>query len=380
MKILFLAGWFPQGDDFKGIFIKEHALALAGKHQVCVIHGNENQEQKEKFRFHFSIEDNLQVMRFTFREIPFFPSYPRYVKGTINAFEKLLAHGFKPDIVHAHIYHTGVPANIIRKKYNIPYVITEQFTGFPRKIMRKSKVKKARIGMENASYILPVSNSLKKAIIDYGITGNFEIVPNTVPDTFCYAPELRNKAGIKRILCVAAMHPKKNIPNLINACRILRDIRQDFNVDIVGVGEKMEEYKQLVSRAGLGNTILFLGSRSKKEIVFLMQSSEFFVLPSKYDNLPCVLIESIACGLPVVSTKAGGIPEIIDESNGILVESDNPQELSEAMTMMLNNPDRYDRKGISLNAHKKYSYGTVEGQLTRLYEKALARHKEENIH
>lgn len=371
MKILFIAGWFPQGDNYKGIFVKEHALAVAGKHEVAVIYGEENTRQKEKFRFSFSTEDGLQILRFTYREILFFSSYRRYVKGVLMAFEKFLAIDFKPDIIHANVYFTGVPANIIRKEYNIPYVITEHYSGFSRRSLRKSKIKQAIIGMGGAEYILPVSNALKEDIFAYGIRGRFEVVPNVVPDIFCYVPVSGNQAGIKQILCVAAMHPKKNIPNLINACRILYRVRRDFNVNIVGEGKKMAEYAELVRQASLDNVIQFPGSRSKKEIARMMQESDFFVLPSKHEPFGCVLAEALACGLPVVATNVGGIPEVVDGNSGILVESDNPQALSAAMNRMMDNPGIFDRKSISLNARKKYSYDTVAEQLDGIYKKVL---------
>ena len=377
MKVLFIAGWFPQDGNYKGIFIREHAFAVARKHPVAVIYGEENTQQKEKFRFAFSTEDNLQILRFTYRKIPLFSSYPRYVKGVVMAFEKFVSQGFTPDIIHACIYFTGIPANIIKQKYNIPYVIREGYSGLPRHALRKTKIKKARIGMGNAEYILPVSYALEKDILSFGIKGRFEVVPNTVPDFFCYNPGVQKNAdNTKRILCVARMHPCKNIPNLINACVILLSHRKDFQVNLVGEGEKIEEYRKSVRDASLDSIFHFLGSKTKEEIASMMQGSAFSILPSKYEALPNVLIESVACGLPVVATRVGGIPEIIDDSNGILVESDNSQALSEAMNWMLDNADRYDRKSISLNARKKYSYETIGAKITAIYEKALTSYKQ----
>ena len=379
MKVLFIAGWFPDRGDYSGIFIKEHAMAVSRFNDVAVIYGEEKRWQKERYRFKSSLEDNLKVIRFTYREIPLFSSYPSYVKGALMCFEKLLSEGFKPDIINSNVYKTGIPAYIIKNRYDIPYVLTEHYTGFARKTLGRIKVKRAKIGMENAEFVLPVSNSLKNDIISYGIKANFEIVPNTAPDYFYYNPEVRNRSGVKKILCVAAMHPKKNIPSLISACRIIYNTRQDFVVDIVGEGEKMEEYKKMVGVLSLDGVINFLGGKSKTEIVKMMQGADFFVLPSKYENLPCVLLESLCCGLPVVATRVGGIPEIIDETNGILVESDNPEALAGAMLYMMGHSERYDRGKISLEAKKKYSYDAIGKQINVVYEKAIKLYKEREI-
>lgn len=375
MKVLFIAGWFPEGDDYKGVFVKEHALAVSRFCEVAVIHGKEKRWQRERYNFSFSVEDGLKILRFTYRGLPYklhlFSSYSTYVKGVLLSFEKLISEGFKPDIIHANVYKTGVPAYIIKKKYGIPYVITEHYTGYARKTMNRKRIKIAREGMKNAEYILPVSKSLKEDILSYGIEGKFEIVPNVVSGHFYYNPDMRNKSGIKKILCVAAMHPKKNIPSLINACKILSDTRQDWELNIVGKGEKMEEYKEMVHNLSLDGFIHFLGGKSKTEIAKMMQSSDFYVLSSNFETFGVVLIEALSCGLPVVATKVGGVPEIIDETNGILVEPDNPEALAKAMLYMLDNTDKYDREKISLEAKNKYSYETIGKKISDIYNRVL---------
>ncbi|HPP30376.1 MAG TPA: glycosyltransferase [bacterium] len=376
MKVLFIAGWFPEKGNYSGVFIKEHALAVSKFCDVAVIYGEEKKWQRKKYCFSFSIEDGLKVLRFTYREIPLLPSYSTYVKGIIRGFERFISEGFKPDIIHANIYKTGVPAHIIKKRYGIPYVITEHYSGYARRTVNKKKLKMARTGMENADLVLPVSNSLKEDIISYGIRGNFEIVPNVVSDHFYYNPEMRNKSEKKKILCVAAMHPKKNYPVLISACKIIYNIRQDWILDIVGEGEKMEEYKAMVKNLSLDKFIHFHGGKTKAEIAGMMQNSDFFVLPSRFENLPCVLLESLCCGLPVVATKVGGIPEIISETNGILVEPDNPTALADAMLYMMDNADKYDREKISVEARNKYSYEAIGRQITSIYEEAIMLYKQ----
>ena len=367
MKVLFMARWFPERGNYSGIFIKEHALAVSRFCEVAVIHGQGSRWQRERYKFYSSVEDGLKVLRFTYRKIPLFPDYSDYMKGFLLAFERLAAEGFEPDIINAGIYTTGVAANNIKQKYGIPYVIREGYSGFMRKNMSRKKLKRAKIGMENANFILPVSGAQKKAILAYGIKGDFEVVPNAVPDYFLYNPEMKKTAGIKRSLCVAAMHPKKNYPTLINACKIIHNIRRDWQLDIVGEGEKMDEYKKMVSCLSLEGHIHFLGGRQKTEIAEMMQSSDFFVLPSKFEPSGNVLVESLCSGLPVVATNVGGIPEIINESNGILVDPDSPEKLADAMLFMMDNSDKYDREKLSRDAKSKYSYDVIGKQITDIY-------------
>ena len=377
MKILFIAGWFPDEKSYNGIFVKEHALAVAKKHQVAVIYGERNWRQKERFRFSMEREDGLLVLRFSHKWFPLLSPFNYYVEGVVEAFEKILAGGFKPDILHANIYFTGVPANRIKQKYGIPYVIAEHYSRFPRKSMRRSKVQRARIGMNNAECVMPVCNILREALVYYGIKNKFIIVPNTVnTDVFSYVPAARPEHPTKEVLCVASLRPIKGIANLIKACALTNKFRRDFNLTIIGQGAYEREYKALAEKLKIKN-ISFSGRQDKSKIVEYMRKSDFFILPSRWENLPCVLIEALSCGLPVLATRVGGIPEIIDESCGKLVEPDNPETLSESMRWMLNNSGDFDRKEISARAEGRYSYDMVCEKLTSVYEEALNFHGKE---
>ena len=89
--------------------------------------------------------------------------------------------------------------------------------------------------------------------------------------------------------------------------------RDDLCLDILGDGPRKEEYMKLSAELGLSDRVFFHGYQSKNVVANYMRQAQLFVLPSLWENLPCVLIEAIASGLPILSTQAGGIPEIVDE-------------------------------------------------------------------
>ena len=99
-----------------------------------------------------------------------------------------------------------------------------------------------------------------------------------------------------------------------------------------------------------------------------MKDSDFLVMFSRYENLPCVILEALCCGLPVISTDVGGISEIINNSNGILIESEDKTALSNALEYMLDHLTQYDRKHIADNATKKYNYKSVGQAINKIYE------------
>ncbi|MBO7455734.1 MAG: glycosyltransferase family 4 protein, partial [Paludibacteraceae bacterium] len=95
--------------------------------------------------------------------------------------------------------------------------------------------------------------------------------------------------------------------------------------------------------------------------------ADAFVLPSNYENAPVVLSESLAKGVPIIATRVGGIPEMVNETNGMLVNPGNDEELAQAMNAMLDHYNGYDRTAIR-KAGLQYSFASVGAELKQIYE------------
>ena len=112
---------------------------------------------------------------------------------------------------------------------------------------------------------------------------------------------------------------------------------------------------------------------SYQQVAAEMKSASVFVLLSRYENQPCVILESLCSGLPVIATAVGGIPEIVNEKNGILLQdSVHPQAhmaLSAAINKCMDEPGMFDRKAIAAHAQQVFSYDSVGRQFADLYEK-----------
>jgi glycosyltransferase involved in cell wall biosynthesis len=102
-----------------------------------------------------------------------------------------------------------------------------------------------------------------------------------------------------------------------------------------------------------------------------MQRASALVLFSRYENLPCVVLEALCCGLPVISSDTGGIKEAVDETNGVLVQSENEKQLSDAMNTMMNDYEKYNREKIAMMATERYKYDTIGRKFYELYDEVL---------
>ena len=146
-------------------------------------------------------------------------------------------------------------------------------------------------------------------------------------------------SGSKRILHIGMFDPKKSQDVLLAAFQMLRDRHFDCSLTMIGAkGPTLEEVRRVA--AGFGDRVSVLVDVEHDRIPEFMANADLFVLPSRSEGFPLVLIEAGAAGLPVVATSAGGIPEFIAHgATGLLVEPDNPRALADAIARVLENDE-----------------------------------------
>ncbi len=159
--------------------------------------------------------------------------------------------------------------------------------------------------------------------------------------------------GRPRIVSVGRSVEKKGFADLIEACRILRDRGRTFECSIVGGGPLDTILQTRIERANLGSFVRLLGPRTQGEVRALLAESHVFALASVpesgggSDNLPTVIVEAMLAGMPVVSTRIAGIPEMItDGETGFLVSPKDPPALAAAIEKLLADPVLATRFGM----------------------------------
>jgi len=126
-------------------------------------------------------------------------------------------------------------------------------------------------------------------------------------------------AAAPEIVSVGRLIEKKGFGELIDACALLRDRRVDYRCRIVGSGPLEGALRGQIERAGLTERVTLEGARPEGEVIAFLRRARVFALACTHDpdggsdNLPTVIMEAMAAGLPVVSTKVAGVPEMIDE-------------------------------------------------------------------
>ena len=142
--------------------------------------------------------------------------------------------------------------------------------------------------------------------------------------------------GTSVILCVMALIKDKGIDTLIEAIGSLpEETRSRVTCLIVGRGHLKEEIQSMITGKGLAHTIRLLEFLPRQDLLDLLKTADFFVLPSRVAVFDQILLEVAAVGLPVITTSVGGNLEMFDESSALLIPPDNPPELVAAITRML---------------------------------------------
>src|SRR5688572_21498455 len=184
-------------------------------------------------------------------------------------------------------------------------------------------------------------------------------------------------SGIPAIISIGRLIEKKGFADLINACGLLTSRRRGFNCEIIGEGPLEEALQAQIARADLQGCVRLVGPQTQAEIALRLSHATIFVLPCTreadggMDNLPTVIMEAMAAGLPVISTPLGGIPEMVEHDiNGELVPERDPAAICAAMERLISDPERARRLGDRGRqiAQEKFSIETSARALIELFQ------------
>jgi len=194
----------------------------------------------------------------------------------------------------------------------------------------------ACISEYNKQYVLkhfPTINPKKIKVIHCGI--NLEL----------FNPVTKSVKNTHTILSVGRLVQYKGFKYLIEACKLLKEnCNIAFVCNVIGEGKDREQLEDLIDKFNLTGVVNLLGSKEQANVMKTLKSSDLFVLPciidetGMRDGIPVALMESMAIGIPVISTKVSGIPELVKYGGGILVEPRDAKELAEAMEKILKLP------------------------------------------
>jgi glycosyltransferase involved in cell wall biosynthesis len=299
----------------------------------------------------------------------------RFVTRAFAGYRYAIKHYGSFDLIHVHILtRPALPAYLLNLLTGIPYIISEHwtryipenwgFTGIFRRFF-------TRLIVRRASAVITVSNFLKTSMQDCGLRNKrFIIIPNTVDTTLFTRAEKPEKTQVKRILHVSNFNERaKNICGILRVIKTLRDQRKDFEILFIGGREPaLTEARKYASGLGLESPeVIFKGPIPPGELANAYRDSSFLLMFSNYESFSIVIPEALSCGIPVLATSAGGIPEYFNPNSGRLISPGDESALLDNLHFMLDHYESFDPEYLSGFIESRFGLKTIGGQFDEIY-------------
>lgn len=289
------------------------------------------------------------------------------------------------DILHAHKHGSNVNAAVFGRLAGVPVIVAHEhswsFQGQPvRRLLDREVVSRF------ADVVLAVSEEDRRRLVE--IVGIEEAKIRLTPIA-AWSYELRGRQANGRdvrgelgiapeapvIGTVAVLRAEKALGVLLEAVTLLREQVPGLRVLIAGSGPEQERLVDLTARLGLGETVTFLGNWSPREVPDLLEQLDVAVNCSDSEGTPGNVLEAMAAGVPVVATRVGGTPALVEHGvHGLLVEPRDPAALAAATLELLGDPERRRRMGEAgrRRHHESYSARNLVECMEEIYEELWA--------
>lgn len=376
-KILWLCSWYPgKTEPFNGDFIQRHAKAAALQNDIYVIHvigdssGRITQTEKE-ITTAAGLTEHLVYYKKSTSLIGRIRAHYHWLFLFRQAIRKYMVENGKPDLVHVHIpYKAGMLGTWLKKKYKLNYVVSEHWGIYNEVEVLNYSSRSTRFKnftkrvFEYASGCISVSEYLAKGVNELVLPKPFTIIHNVVDTNLFYYKE--KAAATFRFIHVSNMVPLKNAEGILRAYKILQ--AKGIAAELWMVGDTHAAIRDYATSIGFtGTGLSFFGEVPYPVVAEKIQQSHCLVVNSNIENSPCVIGEALCCGVPVIATSVGGIPELVDESNALLIEPGNDEGLAAAMEQMITSYQQFNGKKIAEDAQGKFSYPVIGKKFDAVY-------------
>jgi glycosyltransferase involved in cell wall biosynthesis len=295
-----------------------------------------------------------------------------YLPGAIGTTLRL-ARQNRYDIIHCHFMVPGAPlAWLVSRRTGIPFIVTCHGTDVPghnpeRFQLAHKMIMPAWRFLANRSPIIAPSEYLKKLIIANCPSANVIVIPNGI-DTGMF----RRVPKENRILMAGRIVQSKGLQYAIEA---LKGIPSQWKIDIVGDGTYLDELKSLATRLGVPVTFHGWLDRADAELVSLFEKSSIFIFPSEAENFPTVLLEAMSAGMAIITSNAGGCPEVVGGA-AILVPPRDAAAIGAQLRKLINEPGLVEKlSSAGIERASTFGWPSVASRYVAFYQRVMDKEK-----
>ncbi len=389
MHVCILTTSFPRfKDDYAGVFIFRfcQALSASGVRVSVVSPADKSASLSEKmagcdvYRFSYFIPKNWQGLAYGAGGIPSNLKRNPWLLFQIPFF--MLAFLFKgyhiikkADIIHAHWIYSGLIALVLNKIHGTPFIVS--LLGSDVRFAKNRMLTRmfARMILKQATLVTTVSQEFRNWVIDQGIQEDRVLkVLNGVDLTI---QKKKNNISQKcKLLFVGNLVPEKGVRYLIEAMVQISNSENEVHLTFVGDGSDRKTLQTLVHLHGLDDAVDFVGAQAPDQVPIWMSHSDCLVLPSLSEGMPNVVLEAMACGLPVVASDLPGIREVVREGEtGFLLPTQDSKHLAEKLLEIVRNKPlrlRMGTKGRSLIKEMELGWDQMATRYQKIYAESVS--------
>lgn len=318
------------------------------------------------------------VKFYKFGEEEYFKRAVRYHLKMIRKAERQVG---KIDLIHVRFgLQSARFAQALSEVLKIPYVITESFSGFLPSAMSyeasKPLIKENLQAYQKAGGIIVVSQVLKEALSHLDIS-NIEVIPSPVSPDFLKPNFLKLSSTPFAFFTLGRLVSDKGVDILLESINLLKE--QSFfekspcHFYIGGDGSERFSYEAFIHQFDLTPYVTFLGHLNREQVREWYDRTHAYILPSRVDTYPNVLIEALARGRPVVATRSGGAQEVVCDLNGLLVEPASAKDLALGIQTLCERYNRYNFHAIQDHIQGIVDPCIIFQKIQQVYQRALGK-------
>lgn len=284
---------------------------------------------------------------------------------------------FEPDLVHVFFsFPTGGVLWLHRFFMRQPYVISLLGGDVPGFLPEETDfyhrlIKPFTLGLwRHAAAIVPNSKRLGE-LARNTLEADYPVITNGV-DISLFTPAGRKPSKIIRMVFVGRLVPQKGLDVLLESLGLIKDKLPPWRLTIVGDGALKEQYLNMASRYALSENIAWLGWVSLEKLPEIYNNHDIFVLPSRYEGMPSVVVQAMACGCAVLACNVYGVDELVTDGNtGRIAKIDDPEDLAEKLLHMSVFDDLSNMGQHGATKAQDYSSSAIASQYESLYFKSM---------
>ncbi|MFZ0531911.1 MAG: glycosyltransferase [Anaerolineales bacterium] len=325
---------------------------------------------------------------------------PQFVNGIYEFADNK---GISYDLIHSHYWMSGIAAIQLKSKWGIPIVnmfhtlgvMKNRVAQSPEEVEGEYRIEGEREVLKAADKIIAATTAEYAQLLwlYQADVNKIMVIPPGVDICKFYpipADEAKEYIGVppcgRMLLFVGRIEPLKGLDVLIEAISIMRQDgvwkENPFCLAIIG-GEpdesdeqdniEMSRIKALSENYGLQDFVTFLGKRSQDSLPYYYSAAEAVVVPSQYESFGMVALEAMACGTPVVASHIGGLAYLVQDGiTGFTVPVDDPVELANRLSSLIQDPNLRDRMGKqAVQAAQDYAWDKIASKLVAVYDGLL---------